>query len=110
MLLAYTIFKETLDSFDRELIGMGCEWSVLGKRPGETTPLTGIVFRGDTPVSKLASTDEVKRQEPPNRTCDPLYSQPLATGLQSALFELLKGFNVKSSTVLGPSSGELAAA
>ena len=51
VLLAYPIFKEILESFDGELMGMGCEWSVLGKRLRETTPLTEIVFREDAPVS-----------------------------------------------------------
>lgn len=50
-LLAYAIFNETHESFDRELMGMGCEWPVLGKWPQETLPLIEIVFRANTTVS-----------------------------------------------------------
>ena len=30
-LLAYPVFRDTLESFDKELMRLGCEWSVLGK-------------------------------------------------------------------------------
>ena len=35
-LLAYPVFEDTLESFDRELMRLGCEWSVFGKGPTKT--------------------------------------------------------------------------
>ena len=40
----------------------------------------------------------------------PHLSQPLCTALQIALVDLLKDFNIVPSTVVGHSSGEIAAA
>ena len=48
-LLAYPVFKDTLESFDRELMRLGCEWSVFGKVPGKTFPLTGSILREINP-------------------------------------------------------------
>ena len=50
-LLAYPVFRDTLESFDRELMRLGCEWSVFGKEPNKTYPLSGIVLRENTLVS-----------------------------------------------------------
>lgn len=41
---------------------------------------------------------------------NPAYSQPLCTALQIALVDLLRSFNICPSTVVGHSSGEIAAA
>jgi acyl transferase domain-containing protein len=41
---------------------------------------------------------------------DPEYAQPLTTALQISLFELLSSFGMSPSTVVGHSSGEIAAA
>lgn len=40
-LLAYPVFEDTLGSFDRELMRLGCEWSVFGKGPTKTYSPTG---------------------------------------------------------------------
>ncbi len=32
----YPVFRDTLEYFDRELMRLGCEWSVFGKGPNKT--------------------------------------------------------------------------
>ncbi|KAI0015071.1 BcPKS1, polyketide synthase [Xylariomycetidae sp. FL0641] len=41
---------------------------------------------------------------------DPRFSQPMTTGLQIALYEMLKAINITPTVVVGHSSGEIAAA
>lgn len=54
--------------------------------------------------------DSMFATEGPDRINEPQYSQPLCTALQIALVDLMNAFGIKPRTVLGHSSGEIAAA
>ncbi|RWA08457.1 hypothetical protein EKO27_g6651 [Xylaria grammica] len=76
----YSVFTKTLQRVDNALAKLGCQWSVID------------TLRGDENVNS------------------PEYSQPLCTALQMAIFELMKSFGLVPITVVGHSSGEIAAA
>ncbi|KAL8786450.1 MAG: hypothetical protein Q9213_002766 [Squamulea squamosa] len=82
-LMTFPVFRQTLDAFDRELFLLGCEWSIF---------------------------DEITEHGSSSCIDDPQFSQPLTTALQIALYELLRDFNLTPSSVVGHSSGEIAAA
>ncbi|KAI0509538.1 hypothetical protein F5B22DRAFT_658101 [Xylaria bambusicola] len=79
-LLAYPIYKRTLDRADTVFSGLGCPFSLF----------------------------DVLEDE--KRIYYPEVSQPLCTAIQLALVELLQSFGVKPTAVAGHSSGEIAAA
>ncbi|KAI1490502.1 putative polyketide synthase [Biscogniauxia mediterranea] len=81
--LFFPVFRESILSADTFLESIGCSWKA------------SEILLGD------------KFQE---RINEPRFSQPLCTILQIALVELLRSFNVHPSTVVGHSSGEIAAA
>ncbi|KAI1436832.1 putative polyketide synthase [Xylaria sp. CBS 124048] len=82
-LLCYTSFRDDLNRASYFLRSLGCRWSVI---------------------------DELTKPESASRVDQPELSQTLCTVLQVALVDLLHSFNVKPSTVIGHSSGEIAAA
>ena len=82
-LLAFPVFRRSMDSSEKCLKQLGCLWSLLELNGGENQ---------DFPVDR------------------PEYSQPLITCLQLALVDLLKSFGIVPSVVMGHSSGEIAAA
>ncbi|KAJ4288369.1 hypothetical protein N0V90_011603 [Kalmusia sp. IMI 367209] len=79
-LLEYTIFAETLHAINVIYQDLGAAWDVI---------------------------DEMREG---NNLEGPEYSQPLCTALQIALIELLKSWNIVPLSVVGHSSGEIAAA
>jgi acyl transferase domain-containing protein len=54
--------------------------------------------------------DAMFATEGPDRVNEPQYSQPLCTALQIALVDLMEAFGIRPKTVVGHSSGEIAAA
>ena len=97
--------------------GQGSQWPQMGKELLEFFPWTGSI---------LAELDQVLQAQtnPPNwslvseltkpRTAEhlrqPGFSQPLVTALQLCLIAVLESWGVKASSVVGHSSGEIAAA
>ncbi|KAH9885669.1 hypothetical protein F4778DRAFT_798830 [Xylariomycetidae sp. FL2044] len=79
-LIEYPAFMKSLRESEATLRGEGCDWSLL---------------------EELASEQNIHL---------PRYSQPLCTALQIALVSLLKDMGVIPATVVGHSSGEIAAA
>ncbi|KAF2969750.1 hypothetical protein GQX73_g3806 [Xylaria multiplex] len=79
-LLRYSIFAETLQRAETAFRKFGCDWSLF---------------------------DQLREKVPLD---EPKYAQPICTALQLALVELLKSFGVFPATVVGHSSGEIAAA
>ncbi|KAH7310724.1 hypothetical protein B0I35DRAFT_439590 [Stachybotrys elegans] len=79
-LLQYEVFRQTLSRIDDVFASLGATWSVL---------------------EALDDKANINR---------PDYSQPLCTALQISLVELMKEFGVPSASVVGHSSGEIAAA
>ncbi|KAF2468466.1 reducing type I polyketide synthase [Lindgomyces ingoldianus] len=82
-LMAYPVYKTTLQMAEMYLEDMGCPWSLIEE------------------MHKDKSISNVNRPE---------FSQPLCTALQIALIELLRSFNITPAAVVGHSSGEIAAA
>ncbi|PVI01618.1 hypothetical protein DM02DRAFT_590921 [Periconia macrospinosa] len=79
-LMAYTIFASALEEIRDIYKDLGAEWDLLEEFFTE------------------------------NNIHDPKYSQPLCTALQIALLTLLKSWSIIPDTVIGHSSGEIAAA
>ncbi|TLD14471.1 hypothetical protein PspLS_11221 [Pyricularia sp. CBS 133598] len=84
LLQKYTIFEAAIKECDVFLTKeLGCSWSVL---------------------------EELERDAETSKINQPLYSQPLCTAIQIALVDLLKSWGLGPSSVIGHSSGEIAAA
>ncbi|TRX95760.1 hypothetical protein FHL15_003314 [Xylaria flabelliformis] len=81
-LMCYALFEAELCRANDYLKTLGCQWSVM---------------------------DELQRSEHEAQLHDPELSQTLCTVLQVALVNLLRGFDVHPSAVVGHSSGEIAA-
>ncbi|KNG88668.1 polyketide synthase [Aspergillus nomiae NRRL 13137] len=82
-LIQYPVFRQTMELCDEALHSFGCGWSTL---------------------------DLLAHPDVSYDISDPEISQPLTTALQISLVELLSFFGLKPSTVVGHSSGEIAAA
>ncbi|PSN74707.1 reducing type I polyketide synthase [Corynespora cassiicola Philippines] len=82
-LLSFDVFRETLEAFDSELSQLGCEWSLI---------------------------DELLADGSTTKIDQPGLSLPIRTGLQIALYELIRCFGLEPKAVVGHSSGEIAAA
>ncbi|MCJ1245434.1 hypothetical protein MMC30_002638 [Trapelia coarctata] len=84
--------------------GQGAQWFAMGREL-----LAYSVFR-DSLNAADTYLDEFLKSKKDSNINDPQYSQTLCTVLQVALVELLRGFNITASAVVGHSSGEIAAA
>jgi acyl transferase domain-containing protein len=58
----------------------------------------------------FVSTEELQKGEDKSLVNDPTLAQPLCTAIQIALVDLLSLFGIEPTTVIGHSSGEIAAA
>jgi acyl transferase domain-containing protein len=58
----------------------------------------------------FTSTEELQKGEEKSLVNDPTLAQPLCTAIQIALVDLLSLFGIEPATVVGHSSGEIAAA
>ncbi|KAM3069262.1 hypothetical protein ACMFMG_010772 [Clarireedia jacksonii] len=81
-LKTYPVFYDSLVKSAKVLHDLGCEWDLLYE-----------LYEAPNPSVNL-----------------PEYSQPLCTAVQIALVDLISSFNIVASTVVGHSSGEIAAA
>lgn len=82
-LFSYPVFRESMEDMDAYLKNLGCSWSLV---------------------------DEIHRDKDLSNVNKPAYSQPLCSAVQIALVDLLRIFQVQPTTVVGHSSGEIAAA
>ncbi|KAH9876419.1 hypothetical protein J1614_003550 [Plenodomus biglobosus] len=82
-LLHYPVFKKTLLQCDSVLRDLGSDWSLM---------------------------EEFLRDKASSRVNEATYSQPLCTALQIALVDLLTSWKISPRSVVGHSSGEIAAA
>lgn len=94
----YAVFAESLRKSERFLRDLKCGWSLRGTYP---LPLAACC---------LDSTDELDRKQEHSRVDDPQLAQPLCTALQIGLVDLLNAWGIRPESVVGHSSGEIAAA
>ncbi|EDN96866.1 hypothetical protein SS1G_01792 [Sclerotinia sclerotiorum 1980 UF-70] len=82
-LMAYPVFHESLKVFESHLSNIGCKWSLLEE------------LLKDDEASKINNSE---------------LSQTICTAMQVAIVDLLHSFGIFPATVIGHSSGEIAAA
>ncbi|KAH9879452.1 hypothetical protein IAQ61_001270 [Plenodomus lingam] len=82
-LLHYPVFKKSISHCDTIVRDLGSDWSLL---------------------------EELLKDKASSRVNEATYSQPLCTALQVALVDLLQSWNITPCSVVGHSSGEIAAA
>jgi acyl transferase domain-containing protein len=98
----YEVFRRSLEESSAYFSTLGCRWDVIG--------LSLCVLAGCHLLTTLFLLAELSKDTTRSNVNNALYSQPLCTGLQVALVELLKSFGIRPTTVVGHSSGEIAAA
>jgi acyl transferase domain-containing protein/NADPH:quinone reductase-like Zn-dependent oxidoreductase/SAM-dependent methyltransferase len=82
-LLRYPVFKESLLACETYCKGLGSDWSLM---------------------------EELLRDKATTRVNEAIISQPLCTAIQIALVDLFKSWGIYPHSVIGHSSGEIAAA
>nr|QEG79218.1 polyketide synthase 39849 [Alternaria oxytropis] len=82
-LLHYPVFRKSLQRCQSVVTGLGADWLLM---------------------------EELLKDEATSRVNEATFSQPLCTALQVALVDLLASWNVRPQSVVGHSSGEIAAA
>jgi acyl transferase domain-containing protein len=100
-LMAYPVFKESLEEASEYIHRLGSPWFLIGK-----TRLFNE--RVDLKLTNIA--DELFAEEKSTRINVPEISQPVCTALQVALVDLLASWKIFPKYVTGHSSGEIAAA
>ncbi|EOD48494.1 putative polyketide synthase protein [Neofusicoccum parvum UCRNP2] len=97
--------------------GQGAQWPRMGKEVFETFPGTAQVVKElDTVLRSLPTPpdwslyEELTAPRSSEHLRQPEFSQPLVTALQLALLSVLSGWGIRPQSVVGHSSGEIAAA
>lgn len=102
-----------------ELVGQGAQWPSMGahlissseffrKRIQDLEKSLASLPPADQPKWKL--TEEILAGKETSRLSEAALSQPLCTAVQVALVDLLRTAGINFTTVVGHSSGEIAAA
>lgn len=95
--------------------GQGAQWFAMGRE----LLINSTVFRSSITScndslkglgSNFDLAEELSRSQETSQLSDSKYSQPVTTAVQVALVDLLNNYGIKSKTVCGHSSGEIAAA
>ncbi|XXG98991.1 hypothetical protein Hte_005324 [Hypoxylon texense] len=97
--------------------GQGAQWASMGHELILTSPLfrqslelCDNLLRSLPDGPKWSLIEEIRKGGDESRINESQFSQPLCTAIQIALIDLLRSLKVKFSTVVGHSSGEIAAA
>ncbi|KAI3329679.1 putative polyketide synthase [Ustulina deusta] len=97
--------------------GQGAQWPQMGKSLLKSFPWTRAILeeldavlraQADPPQWSLVA--ELTESRTAEHMRKPEFSQPLVTALQLCIFAVLESWGVKASSVVGHSSGEIAAA
>lgn len=121
-LLAYPLFKKSLEAASDAFKTLGSSWYLLGNYPLLfMSRFTWICMSSRHPSDLLVNftnyclflrlmelLDELLLSEEKSRINESAISQPACTALQVALVDLLAEWNIKPSVVIGHSSGEIA--
>lgn len=97
--------------------GQGAQWSQMGKHLVETFPAARLLLQHLDDVlqalplpPKWSLLEELTQPRSGEHLRNPEFSQPLCTALQLAMLPILSGWGVMPTSVVGHSSGEIAAA
>lgn len=94
--------------------GQGAQWATMGKSLMAFTTYRASLERAQTELKHLGCSwnliEELSASKETSRIDRPEFSQPLCTALQLALVDLLAEWNLTPKSVVGHSSGEIAAA
>ncbi|KAK3348484.1 putative polyketide synthase [Neurospora tetraspora] len=97
--------------------GQGAQWPQMGKQLLEFFPWTrsileelDTVLQGVPNPPKWSLVEELTEPRSAEHVRKPEFSQPLVTALQLCIIALLESWGIKPSSVVGHSSGEIAAA
>ncbi|KAJ5773647.1 ketoacyl-synt-domain-containing protein [Penicillium paradoxum] len=95
--------------------GQGAQWYAMGRELLQTDSAFATSLRQSEKMLKAFGVDwslleMLSRSEETSRINESEISQPVTTALQIALVELLESFSIQPDTVVGHSSGEIAAA
>lgn len=96
--------------------GQGAQWAGMGRELMQLEPFRDSVIKSESILSSLGasargwSLQEQMFSDGPSRLGEAEIAQPATTCLQIALLDLLRSLGVDASTVVGHSSGEVAAA
>ena len=94
--------------------GQGAQWYAMGRELMHHEVYAQSVATADSYLKRIGATwsvvEELHKTQEECQINKPQFSQPLCTILQIALVELLRHWNVTPTTVIGHSSGEIAAA
>ena len=94
--------------------GQGAQWWGMGRELLHYPAFRTSLKRCGTVITSLGAEwslmDELLKDKATSRVNEATYSQPLCTALQIALVDLLATWNIQPQSVIGHSSGEIAAA
>ncbi|KAK1992151.1 beta-ketoacyl synthase domain-containing protein [Colletotrichum falcatum] len=94
--------------------GQGAQWAQMGLELMRFDAFKRSVTAASRHLKTLGSefdlVEEIAKAETESRIQDPRISQPATTAVQVALVDLLRACNITASSVVGHSSGEIAAA
>lgn len=94
--------------------GQGAQWFGMGRELLTVSRFTSSILKSDMMMKALGADwsllEELDRSEPESKVGQSHISQPATTAIQIALVDLLTSFGVSPSSVIGHSSGEIAAA
>ncbi|KGO46306.1 Acyl transferase/acyl hydrolase/lysophospholipase [Penicillium expansum] len=114
---AFTIFNTSSPSVTFVFTGQGAQWPGMGLRLLSSFP----IFKEDIKIMDEALQqlpdgpnwllyDELRQESSISRIHEAEFSQPLCIALQIGLVNILRGWGIEPSTVVGHSSGEIVAA
>jgi acyl transferase domain-containing protein len=94
--------------------GQGAQWHAMGRELIAAPLFQDALQRADKHLASLGCTwtasAELARSKETTRIDNPAFSQPLCTVIQLAVVDLIASWGIKPVTVVGHSSGEIAAA